>query len=41
MGSYMFYRRLDDQAKTEVYRFYLKNPHPQRVRDKILEVMKN
>ncbi|MDJ0832530.1 MAG: hypothetical protein QNJ69_03345 [Gammaproteobacteria bacterium] len=40
IGSYLFYKRLNDQHKQEVYAFYQSNPDPAKVRDKILQVSK-
>ncbi len=40
IGSYLFYRRLDDQGQADVYQFYLETPSPEQVREKILEVHK-
>jgi hypothetical protein len=40
MGSYLFYKRLNDSQKVEVYSFYQGNPDPDSVRDKILQVSK-
>jgi hypothetical protein len=41
MGSYLFYRRLNEQGRAEVYGFYQENPDPEKIREKILEVSKN
>jgi hypothetical protein len=40
MGSYLFYKRLSDSQRAEVYSFYQGNPDPDSVRDKILKVSK-
>ena len=41
IGSYLFYKRLNDAEKAEVYRYYQQNPNPKQVREKILELSKN
>lgn len=41
MGSYLFFKRLSEAQKNEVFEFYQRNPDPKRVRQKILEVNKN
>jgi hypothetical protein len=40
IGSYLFYKRLSDSQKEEVYASYQGNPDPDSVRDKILKVSK-
>jgi len=40
IGSYLFFRRLNEQGQDEVYQFYLETPDPEQVREKILEVHK-
>ena len=40
IGSYLFYKRLNDFKKGQVYSFYQKNPDPNEVRNKILQVSK-
>jgi hypothetical protein len=40
IGSYLFYKRLSNSQKGEVYSFYQGNPDPDAVRDKILKVRK-
>lgn len=41
MGSYLFYKRLGQLHKDEVYRFYQQNPDPDQVRQKILQIKKS
>lgn len=41
MGSYLFYKRLGQVHKDEVYRFYQQNPNPDQVRQKILQIKKS
>lgn len=41
IGSYLFYKRLNDQQKAEVFGYYQNNPDPQKVREKILQVTKS
>ena len=40
IGSYLFYKRLSDEKKAQVYRFYQSTPDPSEVRKKILQVSK-
>ena len=40
IGSYLFYKRLNESQQEEVYQFYKNNPDPQKVREKILQVNK-
>ncbi len=40
IGSYLFYKRLKDHLKREVYAYYQSNPDPAKVRNKILQVSK-
>ena len=40
IGSFLFYKRMDDAQKQEVFTFYQENPDPQKVRDKILQISK-
>ena len=40
MGSYLFYSRLDDEDKMQVYGFYLNNPDSKKLREKILQLNK-
>ena len=40
IGSYLFFKRLTDQQKNEVFAFYQENPSPKKVREKILQVSK-
>jgi len=40
IGSYLFYKRLNDEQKLEVFSYYQSNPDPQKVRLKILQVTK-
>lgn len=40
MGSYLFYKNLNDSDKDEVYSFYLQNPDPRKLREKILQLNK-
>jgi hypothetical protein len=40
IGSYLFYKRLSNSQKDEVYSFYQGNPDPDAVRDEILKVRK-
>lgn len=40
IGSYLFYKRLSNSQKKEVYAYYQNNPNPDLVRDKILQVSK-
>jgi len=40
IGSYLFYKRLDNSRKDEVFRFYQENPDPSIIRNKILQVSK-
>ena len=41
IGSYLFYKRLSNQQKDEIFVFYQGNPDSKQVRDKILQVSKN
>jgi hypothetical protein len=40
IGSYLFYKRLSDNKRVQVYRFYQSTPDPSEVRKKILQVSK-
>ena len=40
IGSYLFYNRLPNNLKDEVYESYLTDPNPDAVRAKIIEVSK-
>jgi hypothetical protein len=40
IGSYLFYKRLNEEQKAEVFSYYQSNPDPQKVRQKILQVNK-
>ena len=40
MGSYLFYKGLDDNAKKEIYDYYQENPDPGKLREKILQKKK-
>jgi hypothetical protein len=40
IGSFLFYNRLTDAQKKEVYSFYQSNPDPEKIREKILQVSK-
>lgn len=40
MGSYLFYKRLTNTQKGEIFGFYQQNPDPDAVRAKILQVSK-
>lgn len=40
IGSFLFYKRLSQSKKDEVYEFYQKNPDSVKVRKKILQVNK-
>lgn len=40
MGSYLFYNRLDERWKQEVFSYYLENPDPAKLREKILQLNK-
>ncbi len=40
IGSYLFYKRLSESMREEVYGFYQNNPDPTKVRAKILQVSK-
>lgn len=40
IGSYLFYKRLENEQKDEVFLFYQNDPDPQGIRDKILQVSK-
>lgn len=40
MGSYLFYKRLDDSEKKEAYGYYLQNPDPGKLREKIMQLKK-
>ena len=40
IGSYLFYKRLGQVQKDEVYEFYQQNPDPDQVRQKILQIKK-
>lgn len=40
MGSYLFYRHLDDNRKKEAYIFYLDNPDSNSLREKIIQLKK-
>jgi hypothetical protein len=40
IGSYLFYKRLSNSQKGEIYSFYQGNPDPDAVRDEILKVRK-
>jgi hypothetical protein len=40
MGSYLFYRGLDDNGRQETYDYYLQNPDPAKLRQKILQIKK-
>lgn len=40
MGSYLFYRSLEDDDKKEAYIFYLDNPDSVSLREKILQLRK-
>ncbi len=40
IGSYLFYKRLSDEKKAQVFSFYQTNPGPSAVRQKILQVSK-
>lgn len=40
IGSYLFYKRLSQSKKDEVFEFYQKNPDSVKVRKKILQVNK-
>jgi len=40
IGSYLFYKRLSDKKKAQVFRFYQSTPDPSEVRKKILQVSK-
>jgi len=41
IGSHIFYKRLNDGQKQEVYKYYLENPDPAKIRAKIIQVSKN
>ena len=41
IGSYLFYKRLGQPHKDEVYRYYQQNPDPNQVRQKILQIKKS
>lgn len=41
IGSFLFYKRLNDNQKQQVYVFYQSNPDPDKVREKILQVSRN
>lgn len=41
IGSYLFYKRLNNDQKDQVYVFYQSNPDPDKVREKILQVSKS
>ena len=40
IGSYLFFRRLNEEQQSEVFAFYQQNPNPQKIREKILQVSK-
>ena len=40
IGSYIFYKRLSNESKQEVYNYYLETPDSEKVRDKIIQVSK-
>ena len=40
IGSYLFYKRLENDQKDEVFVFYQDNPDPKSIREKILQVSK-
>jgi hypothetical protein len=40
IGSYFFYKRLNQRQQEKVFLFYQDNPDPQKLRDKILQVTK-
>ena len=40
MGSYLFYKRLDDKEKKEIYDYYQENPDPGKLRIRILQIKK-
>ena len=40
IGSYLFYKRLSDAQKKEVFSVYLENPTPDAIREIILKVSK-
>ncbi|MDJ0882034.1 MAG: hypothetical protein QNJ56_10325 [Gammaproteobacteria bacterium] len=40
IGSYLFYKRLENVQKDEVFMFYQDNPDPKSIREKILKVSK-
>ena len=40
IGSYLFYKRLNERQQEKVFLFYQDNPDPQKVRDKILQLTK-
>ena len=40
IGSFLFYKRLDNSQKDEVYVYYQDNPDPSKIREKILQVSK-
>jgi hypothetical protein len=40
IGSYLFYKRLNDSQKDEVFASYQADPNPDSVREKILQVSK-
>ena len=40
IGSYLFYKRLNDQGKQEVYAHYQSYPEPEKIREKILQISK-
>lgn len=41
IGSFLFYKRLSENQKQQVYDFYQINPDPDKVREKILQVSRN
>ncbi len=41
IGSYLFYKRLSQPKKEEVYRYYQSNSDPAMIRKKIIQVGKN
>lgn len=40
IGSFLFFQRLSEEKQLEVYQYYLQNPDPQKIREKILQVNK-
>jgi len=39
-GTYLFYKRLSDSGKQQVYQFYLNNTDPEAIREQVINISK-